>query len=135
MAKPPEKKPPEESGRSRREAELEARVAELERLLARAGTGAEPARDRAAPRESEVLYRAILESATDTAIIAMDIDGRVTTWNEGARRIFGRGSHAVENLCRSGRHRDRERAALQRAAGADGGADPIGGEADGARRG
>jgi PAS domain S-box-containing protein len=32
---------------------------------------------------------AILESATDYAIIAMDLDGLVTIWNEGARRILG----------------------------------------------
>jgi len=32
---------------------------------------------------------AILESATDYAIIAMDLDGLVTSWNEGAYRILG----------------------------------------------
>jgi PAS domain S-box-containing protein len=32
---------------------------------------------------------AVLESATDYAIIAMDLDGLVKIWNEGARRIMG----------------------------------------------
>ncbi len=32
---------------------------------------------------------AVLESATDYAIIAMDLDGLVTMWNKGAERILG----------------------------------------------
>ena len=35
------------------------------------------------------LLEALLDSATDYAIIAMDLDGLVTSWNEGARRILG----------------------------------------------
>ena len=35
------------------------------------------------------LNRWIIDSATDFAIIATDRDGRVTTWNEGARQILG----------------------------------------------
>jgi PAS domain S-box-containing protein len=31
----------------------------------------------------------LLESATDYAIIALDLDGRVVIWNEGARRLLG----------------------------------------------
>jgi PAS domain S-box-containing protein len=35
------------------------------------------------------LLEALMDSATDYAIIAMDLDGLVTSWNEGARRILG----------------------------------------------
>src|SRR3954451_23819904 len=35
------------------------------------------------------LLEALLDSATDYAIIAMDLDGLVTSWNEGANRILG----------------------------------------------
>ena len=38
---------------------------------------------------AEDRYRQILESAVDYAIIAMDLDGLVTEWNEGARRTLG----------------------------------------------
>ena len=31
----------------------------------------------------------ILESSTEYSIIAMDLDGRIIVWNEGARRIYG----------------------------------------------
>ena len=31
------------------------------------------------------LCRAILESASDYAIITVDLDGRITSWNAGAR--------------------------------------------------
>ena len=34
-------------------------------------------------------WRQIVDSAVDTAIISTDVDGRVTSWNEGARRILG----------------------------------------------
>jgi PAS domain S-box-containing protein len=34
-------------------------------------------------------WRQIVESATDTAIVTIDLDGRVTSWNEGARQILG----------------------------------------------
>ncbi|HEX5866775.1 MAG TPA: PAS domain S-box protein, partial [Beijerinckiaceae bacterium] len=46
-------------------------------------------RAEAALRESEERYRLILESATDYAIIATDLDEKVTTWNTGAARILG----------------------------------------------
>ncbi len=39
------------------------------------------------PRER--LLQSIIDSAIDYAIISMDRDGRVTTWNEGARLILG----------------------------------------------
>ena len=34
-------------------------------------------------------WRQIVDSATDTAIISTDAQGRVTSWNEGAQRILG----------------------------------------------
>ncbi|WP_332786837.1 GAF domain-containing protein [Sphingomonas sp. PB1R3] len=42
-----------------------------------------------AMRDSEALHRQILDSATDFAIIATDLDGRVTRWNAGAENILG----------------------------------------------
>ena len=43
----------------------------------------------AALRASEARNRQILDSAIDYGIIATDLDGRVTRWNEGARRVLG----------------------------------------------
>ena len=43
----------------------------------------------AAYRESEERYRLILESATDYAIMATDLDRTVTIWNTGAQKILG----------------------------------------------
>ncbi len=40
-------------------------------------------------RENNVRNRQIVDSAIDYAIIATDLTGHVTTWNEGARRILG----------------------------------------------
>ena len=37
----------------------------------------------------ERFLEAILQSAIEYAIISIDLDHRVTTWNEGARRILG----------------------------------------------
>jgi PAS domain S-box-containing protein len=37
---------------------------------------------------SEEQYRMILESARDFAIVMTDVEGRITTWNPGAVRIF-----------------------------------------------
>ena len=34
-------------------------------------------------------WRQIVDSAIETAIISTDLEGRVTSWNEGARRILG----------------------------------------------
>lgn len=39
--------------------------------------------------ESEALNREIIDSAFDYAIIATDLDGRVTRWNRGAERLLG----------------------------------------------
>ena len=38
---------------------------------------------------SEGWLRALIESATDYAIISLDPTGRVTSWNAGARNILG----------------------------------------------
>ncbi len=43
----------------------------------------------AALSRGEARNRQILDSAIDYAIVATDLDGRVTRWNEGARRILG----------------------------------------------
>ena len=43
----------------------------------------------AVQRAQEERNRLILDSAVDYAIISIDPDGLVTSWNEGARRIFG----------------------------------------------
>ena len=40
-------------------------------------------------REEVAANRQILDSAVDYAIIAFDLNGRVTRWNEGARRVLG----------------------------------------------
>ena len=40
-------------------------------------------------RATDTRNRQILDSAIDYAIIATDLDGRVTRWNEGARRTLG----------------------------------------------
>lgn len=44
---------------------------------------------RAALHHSEQQLHLILESAVEYAIFTMDLAGRITTWNEGARRILG----------------------------------------------
>ncbi len=40
-------------------------------------------------RSAEIRNRQILDGAVDYAIMAFDLDGRVTRWNEGARRVLG----------------------------------------------
>ena len=42
-----------------------------------------------AVRKSEARNRQILDSAIDYAIIAFDLDGKVTRWNEGAHQVLG----------------------------------------------
>lgn len=39
--------------------------------------------------ETTTFLNSILESATEHAIIALDLDGRFFAWNDGARRIYG----------------------------------------------
>ena len=40
-------------------------------------------------RESEERYRLIVESARDYAIFTTNVEGRITTWNRGAREVLG----------------------------------------------
>ncbi|HIV71132.1 MAG TPA: PAS domain S-box protein [Candidatus Aquabacterium excrementipullorum] len=40
-------------------------------------------------RDAEERHRQILNSATDYAVISLDLDGVVTSWNEGATRVLG----------------------------------------------
>lgn len=59
----------------------------LERRIAR--RTAELAEANAALRDRDQHLRLIFESATDYAIFTMNLDGRVTSWNPGARRLLG----------------------------------------------
>ncbi len=45
--------------------------------------------DPAVPSFRETFLEAVLQSATDFAILAIGLDGLVTAWNEGARRVLG----------------------------------------------
>ena len=49
----------------------------------------ERARADAALRESEERFRAIVETATDYAILTTDPEGRIETWAKGAEMVFG----------------------------------------------
>ncbi|HYO67982.1 MAG TPA: PAS domain S-box protein, partial [Archangium sp.] len=40
-------------------------------------------------KASEERFRRLVEAAKDYAIFMTDADGRVSTWNEGAERLFG----------------------------------------------
>jgi PAS domain S-box-containing protein len=40
-------------------------------------------------KESEERFERLVEAAKDYAIFMLDAEGRVTTWNEGAQRVFG----------------------------------------------
>jgi PAS domain S-box-containing protein len=40
-------------------------------------------------RESEARYRMLVESVREYAIMMLDPEGRVTSWNAGARKLFG----------------------------------------------
>lgn len=45
--------------------------------------------DGSALRESEDRFRLLVEGVRDYAILGLDVDGRVTSWNAGAERIKG----------------------------------------------
>jgi PAS domain S-box-containing protein len=47
-------------------------------------------------KRTEALHDLILESATDVAIVTLDMGARVTSWNRGAERIFGYMPSAIE---------------------------------------
>ena len=51
--------------------------------------------ENAALRAEAERTRLILESAIDYAIVTLDLKGRVASWNEGARRIFGYDEAAI----------------------------------------
>lgn len=53
------------------------------------GTIAELRQELREARAREAQHRRILESAVDFAIITLDLDGLVTSWNVGAERILG----------------------------------------------
>jgi PAS domain S-box-containing protein len=40
-------------------------------------------------RRSEERYRLLVEGVDEYAIVMLDLDGRITTWNSGARKLFG----------------------------------------------
>jgi PAS domain S-box-containing protein len=46
-------------------------------------------------QESEERFERLVEAAKDYAIFMTDADGRVTTWNEGAQRLFGYGEAEI----------------------------------------
>jgi PAS domain S-box-containing protein len=50
-------------------------------------------------RESEQRYRMLVESAREYAIVMLDTQGKIETWNTGAQRIFG---YSAEEI--TGRH-------------------------------
>lgn len=62
-----------------RQAELESRVAERTRALS----------------ESERRFRMMVESVVDYAIVMLNGDGRVASWNAGAQRIHGYGADEI----------------------------------------
>lgn len=49
----------------------------------------EQRRAQEALRENEQRYRLIVESAVDYAIFTTDLEGRITSWNRGAREVLG----------------------------------------------
>ncbi|MBS0532939.1 MAG: PAS domain S-box protein [Proteobacteria bacterium] len=61
-------------------------------------------------------WRQIVDSATDTAIITTDPGGKVTSWNEGARRLLGWEEHEMlgHTLARLFTDADRQNGTLAR---------------------
>jgi PAS domain S-box-containing protein len=70
----------------------------------------------AALAASESHHRQILDSVTEHAVIATDLDGRITRWNEGAVRIFGWTEKEMldETADRFFTHADRENGQIER---------------------
>ncbi len=52
-------------------------------------------RDEERLRESEERLRLMIESVRDYAIFAIDLKGRVSSWNSGAERLFGYADSAI----------------------------------------
>src|SRR5215218_7755775 len=46
-------------------------------------------------QQSEQRFERLVEAAKDYAIFMTDADGRVSTWNEGAQRLFGYGEGEI----------------------------------------
>lgn len=46
-------------------------------------------------RQSDEVFRLLVENVKDYAIFLLDIDGRVATWNQGAERIKGYKAHEI----------------------------------------
>src|SRR5215207_3566640 len=46
-------------------------------------------------QQSERRFERLVEAAKDYAIFMTDADGRVSTWNEGAERLFGYGEGEI----------------------------------------
>lgn len=46
-------------------------------------------------RQSDERFRLLVESVVDYAIFMLDTDGRIVSWNEGARRIKGYENHEI----------------------------------------
>src|SRR5215211_4607201 len=46
-------------------------------------------------QQSEQRFEHLVEAAKDYAIFMTDADGRVSTWNEGAQRLFGYGEAEI----------------------------------------
>ena len=45
--------------------------------------------------EQVAFLNSILASSTECSIIAKDLDGTITAWNEGAKRIYGYEAHEL----------------------------------------
>jgi len=52
-------------------------------------------RAEAAAKENEEKFRLLVSSVQDYAILHLDLDGRVTTWNLGAEHLFGYTTHDI----------------------------------------
>ncbi|GGG21449.1 histidine kinase [Caldovatus sediminis] len=61
--------------------------------------------------ESERHFRLLVQSVTDYAIFMLDLSGRVTSWNEGARRITGYAAGEIIGEHVSRFHTEEDRAA------------------------
>lgn len=68
---------------------LLAENAELKRRLDAAEVRAKKLHQRVDPMANESRHRQIIESTVDYAILATDVDGIITDWNDAAERILG----------------------------------------------